>query len=199
MKTVFKKKNCFLLDRNIEKGEEPVKICIKKDHIYDFGKKIKKDFDFYGESVGFFKFSYEISKELLIKAKEVMKSNSNAVYEEAIRLITKKIGNNAFNLAKIYFQRDDIINKIENHPNDYIIYPNPTRNNSFINLINESSKAISYIEMFDLNGIKQNISIIDGLQRNYRINISNVSSGIYIIYIIFSDGSNKSTKLVIRK
>ena len=33
------KKNCFLLDRNIEKGEEPVKICIKKDHIYDFGKK----------------------------------------------------------------------------------------------------------------------------------------------------------------
>ena len=24
------KKNCFLLDRNIEEGEEPVKICIKK-------------------------------------------------------------------------------------------------------------------------------------------------------------------------
>ena len=53
--------------------------------------------------------------------------------------------------------------------------------------------------MYDLNGIKQNISIIDGLQRNYRINISNVSSGIYIIYLAFSDGSNKSTKLVIRK
>jgi len=28
-----KKKNCFLLDRNIEEGEEPVKICIKKNHI----------------------------------------------------------------------------------------------------------------------------------------------------------------------
>ena len=115
------------------------------------------------------------------------------------RMIGKEIGNNAFNLAKTYFQRDDIINEIENYPNDYVIYPNPTRNNSFINLINESSKEISYIEMYDLNGIKQNISIIDGLQRNYRINISNVSSGIYIIYLIFSDGSNKSTKLVIRK
>ncbi|MEO2084447.1 MAG: T9SS type A sorting domain-containing protein, partial [Marinoscillum sp.] len=115
------------------------------------------------------------------------------------RMIGKEIGNNAFNLAKTYFQRNDIINNIENYPNDYVIYPNPTRNDSFINLINESSKAISYIEMYDLNGVKQNISIIDGLQRNYRINISNVSSGIYIIYLIFSDGSNKSTKLVIRK
>ena len=115
------------------------------------------------------------------------------------RLIGIKIGEEAFNLAKTYFQRDDIINKIENYSNDYVIYPNPIKNNSFINLINESSKAISHIEMYDLNGIKQNISIIDGLQRNYRINISNVSSGIYIIYLAFSDGSNKSTKLVIRK
>ena len=95
------KKNCFLLDRNIEKGEEPVKICIKKDHIYDFGKKIKKDFDFYGESVGFFKFSYEISKELLIKTKEVMKSNSNAAYEEAIRLIIKNTDSNNFGYEDI--------------------------------------------------------------------------------------------------
>ena len=84
-----KKKNCFLLDRNIEEGEEPVKICIKKNHICDFGKKIKKDFDFCGESVGFFKFSYEVSKKLLVKAKEIMRSNSNEMYEEAIRLIVK--------------------------------------------------------------------------------------------------------------
>ena len=96
-----KKKNCFLLDRNIEEGEEPVKICIKKNHICDFGKKIKKDFDFYGESVGFFKFSYEISKELLIKAKEVMKSNSNAAYEEAIRLIIKNTDLNNFGYEDI--------------------------------------------------------------------------------------------------
>ena len=96
-----KKKNCFLLDRNIEKGEEPVKVCIKKDHIYDFGKKIKKDFDFYGESVGFFKFSYEISKELLIKAKEVMRLDSNEMYEEAIRLIIKNTDLNNFGYEDI--------------------------------------------------------------------------------------------------
>ena len=95
------KKNCFLLDRDIEEGEEPIKICIKKNHIYDFGRKIKKDFDFCGESVGFFKFSYEISKELLIKAKEVMRLDSNEMYEEAIRLIIKNTDLNNFGYEDI--------------------------------------------------------------------------------------------------
>ena len=115
------------------------------------------------------------------------------------RLIGIKIGEDAFNLAKTYFQRDDIINKIENYSNEYLIYPNPTRNNSFINLINESSKAISSIELYDLNGIKQKVNFYKSAEKNYKIEVSNLYSGVYIMYVIFSDGSHKSIKLVVRK
>ena len=115
------------------------------------------------------------------------------------RLIGINIGKNAFNLAKTYFQRDDIINKIENYLNDYVIYPNPTRNNSFINLINESSKSISSIELYDLNGIKQKVNFYKSVDKNYKIEASNLYNGVYIMYVIFSDGSHKSTKLVVRK
>ena len=96
-----KNKNCFLLDRNIEDGEEPVKISVKKNHICDFGKKIKKNFDFYGESVGFFKFSYQISKKLLDKANQIMRTNPNEMYEEAIRLIISDSSLNNFGYEDI--------------------------------------------------------------------------------------------------
>ena len=33
----------------------------------------------------------------------------------------------------------------------------------------------------------------------YKIEVSNLYSGVYIMYVIFSDGSHKSTKLVVRK
>jgi len=89
--------------------------------------------------------------------------------------------------------------KIENYSNDYVIYPNPTRNNSFINLINESSKPISSIELYDLNRIKQKVDFYKSVEKNYKIEASNLYSGVYIMYVIFSDGFYKSTKLVVRK
>ena len=85
-----KKKNCFLIDRQFEKGEEPVKVCIKNNKIFDFGKIVNQDFDFQGESVGFFKFSNKSSIKLLEVAKIIMKSNKNAMYEDVIQQIIKK-------------------------------------------------------------------------------------------------------------
>ena len=85
-----KKKNCLLIDRQFEKGEEPVKVCIKNNKIFDFGKIVNQDFDFQGESVGFFKFSNKSSIKLLEVAKIIMKSNKNAMYEDAIQQIIKK-------------------------------------------------------------------------------------------------------------
>jgi len=73
------------------------------------------------------------------------------------------------------------------------------KNNSFINLINESSKAISSIELYDLNGIKQKVDFYKSVEKNYKIEVSNLYSGVYIMHVIFSDGSHKSTKLVVRK
>ena len=85
-----KKKNCLLIDRKFEKGEEPVKVCIKNNKIFDFGKIVNQDFDFQGESVGFFKFSNKSSIKLLEAAKVIMKSNKNAMYEDVIQQIIKK-------------------------------------------------------------------------------------------------------------
>ena len=51
-----KNDNCFLLDRDFEAGDEPVKICVQGSTIVDFRKQIDSQlqFDFQGESVGFF-------------------------------------------------------------------------------------------------------------------------------------------------
>ena len=85
-----KKKNCLLIDKQFEKGEEPVKVCIKNNKIFDFGKIVNQDFDYQGESVGFFKFSNKSSLKLLHQSRKIMKSNKNLMYEEAIQKIIKE-------------------------------------------------------------------------------------------------------------
>ena len=85
-----KKKNCLLIDKKFEKGDEPVKVCIKNNKIFDFGKIVNQDFDYQGESVGFFKFSNKSSLKLLHQSRKIMKSNKNLMYEEAIQEIIKE-------------------------------------------------------------------------------------------------------------
>ena len=85
-----KKKNCLLIDKKFEKGQEPVKVCIKNNKIIDFGKIVNQDFDYQGESVGFFKFSNKSSLKLLQQSRKIMKSNKNLMYEEAIQKIIKE-------------------------------------------------------------------------------------------------------------
>ena len=85
-----KKKNCLIIDKKFEKGQEPVKVCIKNNKIIDFGKIVNQDFDYQGESVGFFKFSNKSSLKLLHQSRKIMKSNKNLMYEEAIQEIIKE-------------------------------------------------------------------------------------------------------------
>jgi len=56
--------NCLLLDRNIVPGDEPVKICVRDRRIVDFHKRPQMDFEWYGESVGFFRLSPDAAMEL---------------------------------------------------------------------------------------------------------------------------------------
>ncbi len=56
--------NCLLLDRNVEPGEEPVKICVRGDRIVDFHKRPQRPYEWHGESVGFFRFSPDAAREL---------------------------------------------------------------------------------------------------------------------------------------
>jgi choline kinase len=78
--------NCLLMDRNIEPGDEPVKLCIAQNRIVDFHKKPQKAHDFHGESVGFFRLSPEIAASLLAGAGDYVKSGRHdQEYEEPLR------------------------------------------------------------------------------------------------------------------
>jgi len=50
--------NCFLLDREFEAGDEPVKIALHENRLVDFRKQLPAglEYDGLGESVGFFRF-----------------------------------------------------------------------------------------------------------------------------------------------
>ena len=82
-------KNCFLLDRNFIRGDEPVKVCIDKNgKVNEFRKIISSEhkYDFQGESVGFFKFDNSIGKSLVSIIDNYISIKKNEEpYEEVIR------------------------------------------------------------------------------------------------------------------
>ncbi len=78
--------NCLLMDRNIEPGEEPVKLCIAANRIVDFHKKPRHIHDFHGESVGFFRLTAKIGAALLAGAADYVASGRHdQEYEEPLR------------------------------------------------------------------------------------------------------------------
>jgi choline kinase len=82
------KTNCFLLDRDFEMGEEPVKICIHNNQLVEFRKQLAPDliYDTCGESVGFFRFDREIASRLWKRAQEYLEQGwEERPHEEAIR------------------------------------------------------------------------------------------------------------------
>jgi choline kinase len=78
--------NCFLLDRDIEPGEEPTKLCIRDGYLVDFHKLVRTKSDYYGESVGFFRLSAPICR-LLVPATRVYldAGKTGELYDEALR------------------------------------------------------------------------------------------------------------------
>ena len=92
-------KNCLLLDRNFEAGDEPVKICVRSGEIVEFRKRVSAESDFVGESVGFFKFHPLEALKLISQAEHYMRDGPRPEpYEEAIRdvLLTSRPGTFAF-------------------------------------------------------------------------------------------------------
>lgn len=78
--------DCFLLDRAIEPGDEPVKLCIRDGRIVDFHKRPRIAHDWHGESVGFFRFSRRAAAELARRvSRYVAAGRGELEYEEAIR------------------------------------------------------------------------------------------------------------------
>jgi choline kinase len=78
--------NCLLLDRAIEPGDEPVKLCVRAGRIVDFRKRPTLPYDWHGESVGFFRFSAATAAELADRAAAYVADGRRAMeYEEPIR------------------------------------------------------------------------------------------------------------------
>ncbi len=82
--------NCLLLDREIEPGDEPVKICMRGDTIVDFRKVPDHAYDWFGESVGFFRLSGAMAALLWSRCDAYMSDAAPdgrvmVEYEEAIR------------------------------------------------------------------------------------------------------------------
>jgi len=78
--------NLLLLDRNIEPGDEPVKICLRGETIVDFRKKPEHAHDRHGESVGFFRFTAATAAALATRCEAYLAAGRRQVeYEEAIR------------------------------------------------------------------------------------------------------------------
>lgn len=79
-------RNCFLLDRDFEPGDEPVKLCVRDGRLADFHKKVAGRFDLMGESVGFFRFDAETAREIDAHCQRHIRQGERGLwYEESIR------------------------------------------------------------------------------------------------------------------
>jgi len=80
--------NCFLFERDMDEGEDPVKVCIRDGNPVEFGKMIEGDFDLVGEWPGFMRMTPEIATKVG-KATEAFidEARLELTYEEAIRRV----------------------------------------------------------------------------------------------------------------
>ncbi len=57
--------DCLLVDRDLEPGDEPVKVCIENEAIVNFGKIIPRAYEIMGEWPGFMKLSPRIASRMV--------------------------------------------------------------------------------------------------------------------------------------
>ena len=84
----------LLLDREIEPGDEPVKICVAgAQRIVDFAKRPEVAHDWHGESVGFFRFTPALAARLADAARALVAAGQRMTeYEEPIRSLIRADG-----------------------------------------------------------------------------------------------------------
>lgn len=77
---------CFLYDGNIDVGEDPVRVCIRRGQVVEFGKMIEGDFDAVGEWPGFMKMSPEVAVRVAESTgRYVERGETGVTYELAMR------------------------------------------------------------------------------------------------------------------
>lgn len=80
--------NCLLLDRDLEAGDEPVRLCLRAGRPVDIGKMVEGDFDVVGEWPGFMRLEPAVARRLAEKCgRLVAGGRKDAPYEDAIRAV----------------------------------------------------------------------------------------------------------------
>lgn len=92
-----------------------------------------------------------------------------------------------------------ITKSYENNLNYLKVYPNPITANNYMTIVNETDKKIKKISLINFLGktvFDQNVNIDS---KKNRLNINKLPHGIYLLRIIFSDDTMKTTKIVISR
>ena len=92
-----------------------------------------------------------------------------------------------------------ITKSYENNLNNLKVYPNPITSNNYMSIVNETDKKIKKISLINFLGktvFDQNVNIDS---KKNRLNINKLPHGIYLLRIMFSDDTMKTTKIVISR
>ena len=78
--------NCFLMDRELDEGEDPVKLCLRDGVLVDLHKRPRIAHDEQGEWIGFARFAPDAAARVAVAAgARVAAGEHDAIYEEAFR------------------------------------------------------------------------------------------------------------------
>ena len=78
--------NCFLMDRNLRPGEDPVKICVRDGVIMDFHKEIGTACDLQGEWPGFLRLTPSSGRRVVDAMRALVDAGRvTVIYEQAFR------------------------------------------------------------------------------------------------------------------
>ena len=94
--------SAFVFDREIEPGDEPVKLCIRDGVIVDFHKQPTAAYDFVGEWVGFIRFAPDVAEKLPdAVAPYIDAGETDTLYEQSIRDLVQSLPAGTFAIEDI--------------------------------------------------------------------------------------------------
>lgn len=95
--------DCLLIDRNVDPGEDPVKVCLRDGQVVDFHKQIRAPtYDFWGEWVGFARFAPDTAARIVPAIERyLVAGRTEVIYEEPLRDVILASPPGSFGVAEI--------------------------------------------------------------------------------------------------
>ena len=94
--------NCFLMDREVEPGDEPVKLCMQDGRLVDFHKMPTEPHEFYGEWIGFLKLAPDMAQRVPGTTQPYIdRGETHLLYEVAFRDLVLDGSHGAFGVEEV--------------------------------------------------------------------------------------------------